>query len=263
MRQREVHVNGPLVRALIVEDEWLARNYLVELLQASGIADVVAAVTSVAEAEQCLEDDAARIDAAFVDIQLAGRPGDDSGLAWVRKWTRVPSAPRLVLATALRQYALEAFDLGVADYLLKPFTAERVAECLRRLLERSTPTRGPLPSPGRIVARRGRALVFLQLDEVWACEAAERLTYVHSARGRLALDLTLNSIGASFGRALVRVHRNWLVNLALVRELERDAGDATLLVGNADATLRVPISRDRAQAVRDLLMNDTTGLRRL
>lgn len=256
-------MNGPaLVRALIVEDEWLARNYLVELLQGSGMAEVVAAVTTVSEAEQALGDDSTRIDAAFVDIQLAGRPGDDSGLAWVRKWARLPGAPRLVLATALRQHALEAFDLGVADYLLKPFTAERVAECLRRLVERSMPARHSLPPSGRVVARRGHALVFLHLDEVWACEAAERLTYVHSARGRFALDLTLNAIGASFGRALVRVHRNWLVNLALVREFERDGGDATILVGGAGATLRVPISRDRTQAVRELLMNDTTGVRR-
>jgi two-component system response regulator LytT len=252
----------PLLRALVVEDEWLARNYLVELLQASGMADVVAAVTNTSEAEQALEDDSTRIDAAFVDIQLAGRPGDDSGLAWVRKWARVPGAPRLVLATALRQHALEAFELGVADYLLKPFTGERVDECLRRLLAQPTPSPGPLPSSGRIVARRGRALVFLNLDEVWACEASERLTYVHSARGRFALDLTLNATGASFGRALVRVHRNWLVNLARVLELERDSGDASLLVGNAEATLRVPISRDRAQAVRELLMNDATGVRR-
>jgi DNA-binding LytR/AlgR family response regulator len=135
-----------------------------------------------------------------------------------------------------------------------------VEECLRRLLAQSPAARGPLSSPGRIVARRGRALVFLHLQEVWACEASERLTYVHSARGRLALDLTLNAIGASFWRPLVRVHRNWLVNLALVREFERDAGDASVLVGS-DA-LRVPISRDRVQVVRELLMNDTTGVRR-
>lgn len=255
-------MNAPVLRALVVEDEWLARSYLVELLQDSCLADVVAAVSTASEAEQALADDATRIDIAFVDVQLAGRPGDESGLAWVRKWARMPGAPRLVLATALRQHALEAFDLGVADYLLKPFTAERVETCLHRLLAQSPAARDPPASPGRIVARRGRALVFLPLEEVWACEASERLTYVHSARGRLALDLTLNAIGASFGRALFRVHRNWLVNLALVREFERDGADVSIVVGSDDTMLRVPISRDRVQVVRDSLMNDTTGVRR-
>ena len=79
---------------LVVEDEWLARNYLVELLQGTGLAEVVAAVATLAEAEQALDATAAvGIDAAFVDVQLAGRPGDDSGLDWVRENGRV--APRV------------------------------------------------------------------------------------------------------------------------------------------------------------------------
>jgi two-component system, LytTR family, response regulator LytT len=87
-------VNAPFpLRALVVEDEWLARSYLVELLQDGQLADVVAAVTTASEAEQALADDATHVDVTFVDIQLAGRPGDDSGLAWVRKWARAPGAP--------------------------------------------------------------------------------------------------------------------------------------------------------------------------
>ena len=73
--------------------------------------------------------------------------------------------------------------------------------------------------------------MFLELDEVWACEAAERLTYVHSSRGRFDLDLTLSAIAQSFGRTLLRVQRNWLINPARVLKLERLSGETTLLVG--------------------------------
>ena len=250
------------LRALVVEDEWLARSYLVELLQASGFAEVVAAVATIAEAEQALADDSSvGIDIAFVDIQLAGRPGDESGLDWVRKLCRAPGAPRFVLATAFKQHALEAFELGVADYLVKPFTDERVDECLRRLLANPRPRRAA-PVAERIVARRGRALVFLDFEEVWGCEAAERLTCVHSSRGRFDLDLTLSAIAASFGRTLLRVHRNWLVNPSRVLEFERDAGETSILVGNMTSTVRVPISRERTQAVRELLLANATGVRR-
>ena len=71
-----------------------------------------------------------------------------------------------VLATAFDQHAIEAFELGVVDYLLKPFTEERVTQSLRRLHERRQPT-AVLPQAGsRIVARRKRSLVFLELREI-------------------------------------------------------------------------------------------------
>jgi DNA-binding LytR/AlgR family response regulator len=257
--------DGPRLRVLVVEDEWLARNYLVELLQGSGRADVVAAVATVAEAQQALgAESSVAVDAAFVDVQLAGRPGDESGLEWVRAMARTPGSPRFVLATAFRQHALEAFDLGVADYLVKPFTDERVEACLRRLAELQPPV-ARAGQPVRVVARRQRSLVFLELDEVWACEASERLTYVHSSRGRFDLDLTLSSIAASFGRSLVRVHRNWLVNAARVLELQRDGGETALLVGvpgSAASEMQVPVARDRVPEVRDVLMANATGIRR-
>jgi DNA-binding LytR/AlgR family response regulator len=253
---------------LIVEDEWPARNYLVELLEQTQRAQVVAAVSRTAEAEQALEPGAgAAIDAAFVDVRLSPGKGDRTGLEWVRAAARAPGAPLFVLATAYAQHALEAFDLGVADYLVKPFTSRRVSECVARLAERrrsGDANDGAMPL--RIAARRDRAIVFLDMDEVWACEAADRLTFVHSIRGRFDLDLTLSAIASSFGKTMLRVHRNWLVNPARVVELEREAGETRLLVGTVVAGqeasgVRVPVAKERAAAVRDALMATARGVR--
>ncbi len=119
--------------------------------------------------------------------------------------------------------------------------------------------------PLRIAARRQRTIVFLDLDEVWACEASDRLTYVHSARGRYDLDLTLSAIASSFGRTLLRIHRNWLVNAARVLELERDAGEMRLFVGSATgpdkAGVRVPVAKERAAEVRELLLASARDVR--
>jgi DNA-binding LytR/AlgR family response regulator len=240
-------------RALVVEDEWATRNLLVELLQASGGAEVVGAVASVEDARAVLDAERGAIDVAFVDIQLVG---EDEGLALVRAYAGRDGAPAFVLATAHAQHALEAFQLGVVDYLLKPFTEERVARCLAKLPAPTT------PAPPRIVGRRKRALVFVPLDEVWAFEAAERLAYVHTLRGTLDIDLSLSAIEASFGRSLVRVHRNWLVNAAHVRELEGTGSDTELLVGSSDeSAIRVPVARERAAAVRETLLGTATGIR--
>ncbi|MCL2450781.1 MAG: response regulator, partial [Polyangiaceae bacterium] len=120
------------LRALVVEDEWPARNYLVELLESSGLAQVVGAVGSADEARQALSSDApgVGVDVVFVDIALEGSARDESGLALVREVAANADPPMVVFATAYERHALEAFELGVVDYLLKPFSEERVAQCL-------------------------------------------------------------------------------------------------------------------------------------
>ena len=118
----------------------------------------------------------------------------------------------------------------------------------------------------RVVARRKRSLVFLDSDKIWAFEAVDRLTFVHAPEGRFDIDLSLAAIEASLGRALFRVHRNWLVNLAYVKELERDGGGAMVTVGidlvGEGRSIRAPVSRHRAKALRELLLKNATGLRR-
>jgi two-component system response regulator LytT len=255
-----------VLRALVVEDEWPARNYLVELLETSRAAQVVGAVATVDEAREALQPSAhLSVDVVFVDVQLAAEPGDRAGLELVRSLARSHPGLLFVLATAFEQHALEAFDLGVVDYLLKPFTEERVSQCLERLA-RQHRLRPDAPTTLRIVARRKRNLVFLEPAEIWAFEAADRLTFVHTRAGRFDMDLSLSAIELSFGRALTRVHRNWLVNTAHVKELERDGADTRLFVGSAlggDAPgVHVPVSRDRLQAVRDTLLADAAWPRR-
>lgn len=261
---------SPGLRVLVVEDEWPARNYLVELLESSGLAEVVGAVGTLDEARQALSGDppGLRVDVAFVDVRLEGAPRGETGLSLVRSMTQSAgnrASPMFVLATAHEEHALEAYELGVVDYLLKPFSEERVGQCLRRLHQR----RGAVPEsggPSRIVARRKRSLVFLEPQEIWAFEAADRLTFVHTLHGTFDIDLSLAAVEASFARAFVRVHRNWLVNAMHIKELERDGHETRLFVGDgvADAGkgVRVPVARERAAAVREMLLTNATGLRR-
>ena len=242
------------LRAFVLEDEWPARNYLVELIEATRLADVVGAVASVAEAREALA--ALPVDVVFVDVQLAG---GETGLELVRQ---LPGGPAFVLATAFSQHALEAWNLGAVDYLLKPFSEERVEQCVRRIAgRRETRRSGAL----RVVARRKRSLVFLDPADIWAFEASDRLSFVHSRLGKFDIDLSLAAIETSFGRSLMRVHRNWLVNLDFARELERGDGETTLFVGaslgDENQGVRVPVSRDRAQSLRTALLANATGLR--
>lgn len=242
--------------ALVVEDEWPARNFLVELLRDTGSFGAIAAVTNVEAAREVLDRIELGIDAVFVDIRLVDRPGDTSGLDFARSLSDLASPPAVVLATALAHHALDGFEMGAVDYLLKPFTLDRVTTCVARLLERR---RAPSPSAGkpRLVARKDDRLVFLDLDGMLAFQAAERLTYLHHVDGVFSVDLSLNALGATLGDRVLRVHRNWLVAPAHVQGLGRLDGELILEVG---PRLRVPVSRDRAREVRQRLLENTVGI---
>ncbi len=250
------------LRALVVDDEWAARQYLVEMLHASGEAIVAAAVGTLAEAEQALAAGGIVVDVAFVDINLTGASGNESGLTLVRKLAGAPGAPLFVLATALSQHAIEAYALGVADYLLKPIEQDRVTSCLQRLQVR-LPSTTPRTRPDRIVARSKKGLVLLALDEVWAFEAAGRLMFVHTTRGRFDIDMSLSAIETTFDGEFLRVHRQWLVHTAHVRALENEDGEMLLVVGEQPPrTVCAPVARERRSTVRELLLQGAAGLRR-
>jgi DNA-binding LytR/AlgR family response regulator len=137
------------LRTLVLEDERPARNYLVELIEATQLAEIVGAVASIDEARAII--DVLSVDVVFVDVQLSC---GENGLDFVRSFTRTPEGPAtghgprgappplFVLATAFNRHAQQAFDLGVVDYILKPFTEKRVEECIRRLVGRR-PATGP------------------------------------------------------------------------------------------------------------------------
>jgi DNA-binding LytR/AlgR family response regulator len=254
------------LRVLIVEDEKLARSYLVELVEASGLAHVVLAAPSLALAGTIAPTD---IDVALVDVHLVGEANAErAGLNFARTLAASTQPPAIVLTTASNAHALEAFSFGAVDYLLKPFVRARVNATLERVLERRVKPLPLLAKPvARFAARKGKGYVFLHAQDAQAFEAEGRLAYVHTAGARYDVDLSLTAMESLLGDGFVRVHRSWLVCLAMVREVERDGGEMTLVLGQADSAagtlpLRVPVARDRISAVKQLLLGATIGIRR-
>jgi DNA-binding LytR/AlgR family response regulator len=242
------------LRVVIVDDERAARTYLSELLAATGEVSVVGAFESPEPALVLLQQDGV-VDAVFADVNLGGGIDDTSGLEWAARLGATAARPLVVMATAHPEHALTSYELGAVDYLLKPWTRARVEQCVLRLQER----RRPNTATARIAARSGRALRLIPIEEALAFEAEGRLTYVHTASGRFDIDLTLTSLAASFEAAFARTHRQWLVALEHVREIQQGELGMQLLVGG---DLVVPVASERTKEVRRLILQGTVGLRR-
>jgi DNA-binding LytR/AlgR family response regulator len=120
--------------------------------------------------------------------------------------------------------------------------------------------------PGRVAARRRGNIVVLDVADVWAFEARERLCFVHAASGRFDVDLSLQQLARDLGSRFVRSHRNWISNVANIREYRTEHGWHALLVGRPGATtphdaVEVPVSREYAVQVRARLLAGTVGFR--
>jgi two-component system, LytTR family, response regulator len=222
-----------MIRALIADDEPLAREALRDAI--GGGAEIVAECANGAEAAEAMR--RLQPDVAFLDVEM---PGLD-GLAAVRD---VEHPPAVVFVTAYDEYAVEAFALEAVDYILKPVDEERVAEALRRVRAR----RPVLPHEQRFVVGSHGKLTVIGMKDVRYFEAAGNYVRLHTAAASPLMRGTLASIEKRLDpRRFVRVHRSFVVNVALIAELKttRSGDYEVVLKGGGE----VPMSRTFREAV--------------
>lgn len=247
---------SPKISALLVDDEPIARRRLRRLLQAEPDVEVAGECGSAEEAKGFLA--ARRVDLLFLDIQM---PGED-GFAVVE--AAGEPKPEVVFVTAFHEHAARAFDVDAVDYLLKPFDGERVARALARVRRNLAPG-GPGAGEterlrslfenlikgksyrSRILIRSIGKISFVPVEDVAWFEAEGNYVRLHTASAKPLVRETLSRLERELDpERFVRVHRSAMVNLARVRELERQAtGDHTLVLDNG---ARLTVSRSYREA---------------
>ena len=241
------------MRAIIVDDEHLARAVLREYLADQPGIEIVAECANGFEAVKAIGE--LRPDLVFLDIQMPKLDGFEVvELAGTRT--------QYVFVTAYDQFALKAFEVRAIDYLLKPFSRERLAQALASARSRVTPpeqleavaqeSARRLGSLERILIRDGSRVHVVPASSIDWIEAQDDYVQI-SAGGRTHLK---NGRMAELEQGLdpslfLRVHRSYIVNVGAIERIEaatRDSWCAVLKDGK-----RVPVSRSGYQKVRELL----------
>ena len=245
---------GTTLRALLVDDERLARAELRELLRAHPEVEVVGEADGVAAGLAQVE--ALRPDLLFPDVQMPGEGG--FGLL-----ARLPEArPEAVFVTAYDAFALRAFEVNALDYLLKPVHPERLARALARLpsegRERAVAERAQeaarkkLGEEDLLYLEDGARSRFVRVGQVVAVCGAGDYSEVVSADGRRTLSpRPLKEWEARLPeRSFARIHRSALVNVGYVERVERAAsgGGEVFVRGLPEA---LPLSRSHAASLRE------------
>ena len=254
-----------MIRALIADDEPLARRALVRMLQKHR--DVIVVAES-SDGETALADiERIKPNLVFLDIRM---PGED-GLSVAGKLFRKFSGA-VIFVTAYDRHALEAFNLNALDYLLKPFTQERLAQALERVRERAAHPmsmddierllasfRERESQPRyieRIPANRNGRIHLVPVAAVERIDAMGNYAKIHAKGEHYDIRDTLQSLASKLDPEIfVRVHRSTIINIDYVREVQTwFRGGHQILM--KDGT-QVRLSRYQTDAVERL-----TGRRR-
>jgi len=232
------------MRALIVDDEALARSKLLRMLRAFPDVEVIGEASDGAAALMLTAQ--LRPDVIFLDVQMPEVDGFDVAAS-------LPDdAPALVFVTAFDQYALRAFDAQAADYLLKPVEPERLARTVQRLRERVRGAARPgVGMPAHLmISDRGQTHVVRCADIEWL-EAADNYVNIHLAGRSLLMRRTLAALLNDLEPAFVRTHRGAAVALAAVLAVRpRGKGDATVVLRSG---VEVPCSRQHRETLMQRL----------
>lgn len=249
------------MRVVVVDDEPVARRGLVRLLSIEEDVEVVGQASDGAEAMAVLR--AQRPDIVFLDIEM---PRFD-GILVAEEVATLVDPPLVVFVTAYDRYAVRAFEMEAADYILKPFDAERLQQVLDRM--RRQLHSGTTPDPDRrLIIREGGALVFLDPEEVDLLESEGNYVRIRTRRKEHLVRSTLKEMAKRLEPyGFVRISRSALVNLARVRKVLRQESGRHMAV--LDTGLRISVSRRAVprlrraiEALSEELVHDTRGLER-
>jgi two-component system, LytTR family, response regulator len=236
------------IRTIIADDEVLARQKLLQLLQDDTDMQIVGEGANALETIDLVQ--FTKPDLLLLDIQMPGMDGFDIISSLSANGTTHP--PRIIFTTAYDQYALRAFEINAIDYLLKPFTRERLRQAVGRAKEYfaaaheggGTTIKGSEERyTSRIVFKSKGRILFLPVSDIRWVGAEENYLRICTERENHLLRETMARFETRLDpKSFIRVHRSAIVNLQHVKEIRTDTpdGEAFVLMQNGQ---KVPVSR--------------------
>ncbi|MGZ3864634.1 MAG: LytR/AlgR family response regulator transcription factor [Bacteroidia bacterium] len=237
------------MRAIIVDDERLARQELKSLLAEHKDIEIIAECTNAAEAKEKVA--ALKPDVVFLDIQMPGK----NGLELAQELTPVPE---LVFITAHDEFALRAFEVNALDYLLKPIQPERLQEAIKKLMSKeegepvSEEFRTVLTDEDQVFLKDGERCWFVKLANVRLFESEGNYVRVHFENSRPLILRSLNNLEQRLSpNSFFRASRKHIVNLRWIENIEPwfNGGLMVKLRGGE----QIEISRRQSVKLKDMM----------
>ncbi len=232
------------IKALIIDDEVLARDLLRHYLSKDGRVEVIGECSNGFEGVLAIQE--LKPDLILLDIQMPKITGFEM-------LELIPDPPVIIFSTAFDQYAIRAFEANAIDYLLKPYPYERVITALNKaieklnskvnsseisnLIETHDEDSGML---NRVVVKSGRKIQVIPVDSIYYVESQDDFVMIYCRDGHFMKQKTMRFFENHLdGEQFVRIHRSYLLNLACISEIQQYEKESWLILTKQGAKLKV------------------------
>jgi two-component system LytT family response regulator len=243
------------MRAIIVDDERLARNELKRLLENFPSIEVIGEASNTDEAGQLIEE--LQPDVAFLDIQMPGK----TGFEWLEEWDGF--LPEIIFTTAFDEYALKAFEVNALDYVLKPIELARLSDSIQKLesrfkrtisAEKTVSASHVLGGNDQIFVKDGEKCWFVRLDRVRLCESMGNYVRLFFDDQKPLVLKSLNSLEERLDPKLFfRCNRKHIVNLNFIDKIEPWFSGGLQVSLKGEKAEKIEISRRQSIRFKELL----------
>ncbi len=239
------------MKALVIDDERLARKELVSLLKKFEDIEVLAECSNAEEATKAIKE--LKPDLIFLDIQMPGKNGFEL-------LQELETVPQVIFVTAYDEFALRAFEVNALDYLLKPVEEDRLAEAIAKLTqdeeqefsaEHQTKYEGRLGQEDQIFIKDGERCWFVPLKDIRLFESEGNYVRVYFNQFKPLILKSLNNLEDRLDHTFYRTNRKFIVNLRWVQGVE-NWFNGGLRLTLKDGTL-VEVSRRQSVRFREIM----------
>ena len=238
-------------KAIIIDDERLARNELKKLLLEFPNVEII---DEAANAEEGIKKiDALNPDLIFLDIQMPGK----TGFAMLQE---LDKAPHVIFTTAYDEYALKAFEVNALDYLMKPIEPKRLADALQKLqmvedkelAAQQAFNRGMLTENDQVFVKDGERCWFVKLSEVRLFESVGNYAKVFFAGNKPLILKSLNALEERLDeKTFFRANRKHIINMRMIEKIEPYFNGGLLL--DLHGGEKVEVSRRQAVKFKEMM----------
>ena len=236
-------------KAIIIDDERLARNELKKLLQEFPDVEVIGEAANANEGIEKIE--SLNPDLIFLDIQMPGKSGFDM-------LTQIERAPHVIFVTAYDEYALKAFEVNALDYLMKPVEPKRLADALLKVKQKdeeellSYNNRGLLHENDQVFVKDGERCWFVKLSDVRLFESVGNYAKVFFGNNKPLILKSLNALEERLDdKVFFRANRKHIINLRMIDKIEPYFNGGLLLdlIGGE----KIEVSRRQAVKFKEMM----------
>lgn len=231
------------LRTIIVEDEELARNLMKSFLKGNDKIEIIAECENGFEGVKMINE--MKPDLVFLDIQMPKITGFEMLELLEHK-------PQIIFATAYDQYAIKAFEFNAADYLLKPYSKDRLLEAVDKVVDRIQ-VEGPISDVAekienfpkeealdRVVVKDRHKIHIIPVDQIRYIESMDDYVMIYTEEGRHMKQKTMRYFEDSLdSKEFVRIHRSYIVKVSQINEIQQYEKESYIVILHDKTKLKV------------------------